>query len=413
MSIQTIQSQSLQYHFLKTEHKDFITGACMIPMGSVYGEYEERHLPSLVAAMLSLGTLSKDEEMLHTFLESRGIQMNISAGHRFLHIQFTCLTKCLDETIALIAEQLQEPKFDEESYQGLKKRTLARYQSYLDDTGYRAQIAFTQALFPKGHTSRLDDLEDLIALVKKTTINDVKAFYEQYTNFSKATWVFVGDLPEAVQGKCEQYMPTNQRELVVKWLNEQVDITTHTKKIDMKDKQSIDLKMGHVLPIDRKHPDYLPLMLGIDALGGSFSARLMRTVRDEDGLTYNVGSSLTPGLPGQQCYWSAQGSFAPSLLEKGQKAIMAQLVLWLKGLTQAELDERKTGLLGKYQVALADARSISHKLTSNIGSGFDAEYLYTFCEAIEQVKLADVNRVIDQYIQLDKMTVVSAGTFSQ
>ncbi|GIS56662.1 MAG: hypothetical protein CM1200mP1_06000 [Candidatus Neomarinimicrobiota bacterium] len=33
-------------------------------------------------------------------------------------------------------------------------------------------------------------------------------------------------------------------------------------------------------------------MLGIYILGGNFSARLMQTVRDEQGLTYGIGSSI-------------------------------------------------------------------------------------------------------------------------
>ena len=86
-------------------------------------------------------------------------------------------------------------------------------------------------------------------------------------------------------------------------------------------KQSVSLRMGQVIDIDIHHPDYMPLRLALDALGGSFSARLMRTVRDEDGLTYSVGSMLRGFAQGEVGSWFIYGAFSPKLLDKGIQSI--------------------------------------------------------------------------------------------
>lgn len=409
--IQTTTNEDIQYHILKTEHKDFVTGYCTFPMGKLYADYEARHIPSLLASMMKLGTTSKSEEVLNEILESKGIQLWIAASDYSLKVGFICLTKHLDETISLIAEQLSLPLFDQDSFDNLKKRLLAQYNSLKDNTGYRAYAALTQAMFPKEHIMCVDDPQVLIELTESTKLDAIKQYHKDNMDFSKATWVLVGDVPKDAKDICEKHMPKDKTSNKIKRVSDKVELQPSEKNILIKDKTSVDYITGHVFDIDRKHPDYLPLMLAIDALGGSFSARLMRTVRDQEGLTYNVRSSFASGINGSQCYWMVSGSFGPALLDKGIKSIQRQLDLWVdKGLTEAELSERKEGLLGKYKVGISDANSISEKITNNIEQGFDANYLYTFCEEVEKVNINDVNRVIKEYIKLDQLIRVTAGS---
>lgn len=411
MKIQSTTNNGIQYHILKTAHKDFVTGLCSIPMGTLYADFDSRHLPKLLASMLSLGTKSKTEEELNELLESKGIQMYASASNHYITINFTCLTKYLDETIALVAEQFKEPRFDKTSFEHLKQRFVSKYGHLKDDTGYRAQVVFSQEMFPSQHIACMDDTDVMIDLIEKTDIDSIKQYHQDYLNFGKAEWIMVGDVLNDVPAICEKYMPLDEKSTEIKRLDKKAEIESAEKKVSIQDKQSVDFVMGHVINVDRKHPDYLPLALALDALGGSFSARLMRTVRDEDGLTYNVGSSMASGINGSQCYWTARGSFSPKLLDQGIKAIEHQLKLWVgEGLTEEEFLERKTGLLGKYQVKLSDANVLTTQIARSIEQGFDANYLYTYCDEIEKITLEDVNRVIKKYIQLDKVIKVSAGS---
>ncbi len=64
-------------------------------------------------------------------------------------------------------------------------------------------------------------------------------------------------------------------------------------------------------------PDSLPLRVGTAILGQGFTGRLMSTVRDKEGLTYNIGASMgddsiVDGV------WEVSASFAPALLEQGR-----------------------------------------------------------------------------------------------
>lgn len=411
MSIQTITDKKATYHILKTQHKGFVVGQCLVPMGKVYANYEDQHLLDMVSAMLSLGTKNKSEETINAFLEDRGISCSFANSSQNLMVTFQCLKKHLDDTIALIMEQLMEPAFDQDCFNTLIQRKKGMYNSVLDNVGYQGQSKFIQTLFPKTHISYVEDAKDMLAYLDEVSLENVVDYHQNNIHSGKIVWNIAGDVPDNFQSICEKHTPDREASLEIKRESEKVELISEDKKFPMKDKQSVDLRMGHILDINNKHKDYLPLVMALDILGGGFSARLMRTVRDEEGLTYGVGSSLVPGILDTQCYWVVSGSFAPTLLEQGMTSIKKQLHLWVEeGVSLEEFEERKAGLLGKYQVMLSDASSLVGKISSSLEMGFDAEYLYTYCDKIEQVSLDDVNRVIKQYIQLDKMTVVSTGS---
>ena len=82
-----------------------------------------------------------------------------------------------------------------------------------------------------------------------------------------------------------------------------------TKTIHIPDKTSADVYIGQSIGIDQDHKDYIPLMMAVYILGGNFSARLMQTVRDKEGLTYGIGSSISSASYKRDGYWSIWATF--------------------------------------------------------------------------------------------------------
>lgn len=410
MKIETIQSKAT-YHILKTAHEGFVTGYCLVPAGLIYTDFENRYVPGLMASMLSLGTQKKTEEEWNEVLESKGISLGVSVKEASLMVHFTCLTKHVSFVLALVAEALQEPLFDKKAFEMLKQRRLTQYQSSEDDTAYRASATYSQLLYPKEHLGRTDDPKESIEILEKITVDDLRAYHQSINIMAATQWVFVGDVDASIQAECDKYVSEGKACDVKRSPITGVKIMPEKKTVVIKDKQSVDVRMGHVLPMDHQHPDFIPLLLAVDALGGSFSARLMRTVRDEDGLTYNVGSRLVKTTSGNQCHWVLSASFSPKLLEKGLASIQKQLKLWIeKGLTQEELDERKQGMLGKHQVTLSDAQVVASKLALSLELGYGISHLEDFPKEVEGTTLEQVNKALQTYIQLDQVTEVCAGT---
>jgi zinc protease len=152
--------------------------------------------------------------------------------------------------------------------------------------------------------------------------------------------------------------------------------------------------------------------MAIYVLGGNFSARLMQTIRDEAGLTYGIGSSLSGTGFGSDGYWSIWATFAPDLLEKGKRATRNQIKEWYNnGITEKELNEKKTTIMGAYKVGLDSTGGLAARILSNAQQREKIEHLDKYPEIIKNISLDKVNKTIKKYIKPKQLTFVAAGTF--
>jgi zinc protease len=152
-------------------------------------------------------------------------------------------------------------------------------------------------------------------------------------------------------------------------------------------------------------------MFGIDVFGGgSFMARLMSIVRDDEGLTYGIYSWLSNDIftDGQ---WNIEGTFAPELLSKGNQSTIRELKRWVKeGITEGELKNTKARLIGEYKVQLATTNGLVTQLLGFVQRGLDVSFIDKYPDVIDALTLEQVNNAVKKYIDPDKVTIVVAGS---
>jgi len=146
-------------------------------------------------------------------------------------------------------------------------------------------------------------------------------------------------------------------------------------------------------------------------MGGNFSARLMQNVRDKEGLTYHISSSVAGVENLQDGFWHVRGSFAPTLIEKGTKSTMSQLEKWFKeGITEEELAAKKSTIIGSYKVGMANSKSLANLILANAERGRSTAYLDEYPKLVEALTLQQVNNVINHYVNINNLITVNAGS---
>ncbi len=154
-------------------------------------------------------------------------------------------------------------------------------------------------------------------------------------------------------------------------------------------------------------------MLGTYIFGGNFSARLMRIVRDEEGLTYHVRSRMQGDIYSDGL-WFIYASFAPQLLDNGLLSVRRELNKWYSdGVTADELRAKKDTLIGSYKVRLATTGGLAGRILSFVQRGYPVTYLDQYPLEVEAVTLKSVNANIKKYLDPDKMITVMAGSIPQ
>jgi zinc protease len=397
----------------KTGVKDVITFKGSLAAGDAFSPESNSMIADLTGLMLDKGTTKNDKFTLAQKLEGLGATLRVSVSSHTLNFSGKCLKKDLPAVINLVAEQLRMPAFTPAELEKLKKQRTGTFRQSMDDPSERAANTLSQLLFPKGHPNYQVPFEQAIEDINKITVEDIKAFYNKYYGPKSMIIVAAGDI-DVNEFK-------NAVEISFKGWTGGVDYPEYkglfktpeaaTKYVTMPGKTSAILEIGIATNLKRVDKDFYPLMFGIDVFGGgSFMARLMSIVRDDEGLTYGIYSWLSNDIftDGQ---WNIEGTFAPELLSKGNQSTIRELKRWVKeGITEGELKNTKARLIGEYKVQLATTNGLVTQLLGFVQRGLDVSFIDKYPDVIDALTLEQVNNAVKKYIDPDKVTIVVAGS---
>ncbi|MFC1784230.1 M16 family metallopeptidase [Candidatus Neomarinimicrobiota bacterium] len=402
---------------MKTGVKDVVTIAGSFLGGDVYSPQANMMIANLTASMLDKGTINKSKFEISDKLEKVGASISFSSGHYNVRFNAKCLKDDIPLVLSLLAEQLMEPAFNKEDLITLKTRLVGNLKRDKENTQKQAGGAFLRKLYPKGHPNYSYKTDDRIKMVNNIDSASLKNFHKTYYGLGSMTIVAIGDINEkafsAEVSKVFNGWKTSPLEKKESSLRAN-HISAESEYVTIKDKTSADIYIGLPIGIDRNHEDFYPLMFGTYILGGNFSARLMQTVRDEQGLTYNIQSWVGGVDYGNDGYWLIGGSFAPQMVEKGRVASIVQLNKWVEsGVTQTEVDAKKSTITGSYKVGLATTHGLAGQILTNAERGRQNSYLDEFPELINAITIDRVNDVIQKYIDNEKLVFVAAGSLDK
>ena len=91
---------------------------------------------------------------------------------------------------------------------------------------------------------------------------------------------------------------------------------------------------------------------------------------------------------------------------------MARINKWYKkGVLEKELISKKSTITGSYKVALDTTSGLVSQILSNAERKKTISYLDEYVSIINKISLEEINNAISKYIDPDKLTLVTAGSF--
>lgn len=406
--------QGLSTFVIPTQVKDVITISGSMLGGMLFSNNNK--ISSLTTSMLDKGTRNKSKHEINNQLESIGAEISFVSSNR--HINFTahCLKSNLDTVVQLIAEQLREAVFPENELDILKKRIIANLEISKDDTKKQALINFIREIYPEGHYNYRNTIDQAIKNINVVKTHDLISFHEKTFGLGSLKIAAAGDISnDLFSGLIKTYFD-GWREQTVKQLEQSMSSNERMQSSlnkNINDKTSTDIFMGQTVDLSESSEDYLSLMMGIYILGGNFSARLMQTVRDEQGLTYGIGSTLAGCSYGINGHWHTWGTFAPDLVDNGIASTLKQIKKWHdSGVSKEELDAKKTTINGLFKVSLDTTGGIIDKILTNSEKGREITYLDNYTKLINELDKNKVNEVINKYIDPGKFITSISGSIA-
>jgi zinc protease len=396
----------------RTDVKEVVVILGSLPAGDAMAERGNIAVPTLVGMMLDRGTKTLNKFAIAEQLDSVGAEIAFSVGTQSLEFRAKCLKKDLPLVVGLIAAELRTPSFQPQEFLKAKQQFIGALEASAQNTEARAQEAFKRAIFPQGHPNRPHTVSDYEAAAKAADLEEVKAFYAKYYGPSHLTLVAAGDV-DASETQTEIGKAFSGWTGGQDWVRPAAPAALTAARevsVPLADKPSVSVILGQPTGLRYRDPDALALRVGTAILGRGFTGRLMGTVRDKEGLTYNIGAAIADDsiVDGS---WDISASFAPALLDKGIASTRRELDKWWKdGVTDRELAERKQGLVGSYLVGLSTTAGLANTLLANVQRGYDVNWLFGYPEAVNALTRDQINAAIKKHLNPSVMALVKAGS---
>jgi len=320
----------------------------------------------------------------------------------------------LDAALRLMSDVLQHPRFDAADFEQLRKQTLVSLESSRNDPTALASRALAQHFdhYPVGDWRAARSLDQQIAEVQAVTLEEVKAFHRNFYGASSGEIAIVGDFDADAAARTIQQTLGNWNSAAPyqRVLQEYAEVAPTRQLINTPDKENGTYLAKLSLDMRDEDPDYAALVVANYLIGGaSMKSRLADRVRQREGLSYSIGTSLAVGAISNAGQFGIGAIAAPQNLDKVDSAIREELQAVIKqGFTTDELERAKSGIRQQREQARAQDDTISNGWVSLL----DLDRSYAWAAQLDQriaaLTLEQVNDALRRRLLPEKMSVVIA-----
>ena len=369
--------------------------------------------------MLMRGTVRRSRQEIEDEMNRLQAQLSVGGGPIVVQAQVQATREHFAEALRLLAEVLREPAFSADEFALLKEEQLAGLEIQKSEPQVQAVIAMQRHMNPRDpdHPQYTPTPEEAIAAIEALTVEEVRAFYEEFFGADAATVAIVGDFDEAEAAGIvdEAFGEWAAQVSFERASNDFREIPAEAIQIETPDKANAMFLAAMTLPMTQEHEDAAALTMANYLLGGGFlNSRLATRIRQDEGLSYGVGSQLALHPLDDQGQFVAFAIFAPENREKLEAVFREEIDKVLAdGFTSEEVEAGIQGYLQSANLQRAQDPSLAGTLNSNMYFGRTMAWQAGREDEIRSLTVEQVNAAARRWIDAEKMTFVKAGDFAK
>jgi predicted Zn-dependent peptidase len=380
-----------------------LTGTAADPPGR-YG------LASLASAMLTQGAGSRSGIQIAEALDAQLANLSASSSIDSSSLQLYVPVLRLPDVLPLMADVAQRPTFPKEELERVRQQRLLALSAARDDPDTIAALAFARGIYGPSHRNAAAEIGTADS-IKAVTPEDLRAFHHSAYRPAASTLIVVGDVtPKEVLPLLEthfgKWQPAQSNGIVREPAPALPRPARQLVLVDMPNAPQSRILIGSV-GASSSMSDFFPIQLLNTVLRARFSSGRNATLRD-----YTAG--VRSGFDLRK---SAGPFVVAAAAETGKTAevlgeLLNELAAVLKGIPADELARAKDEIAVQFPRMFEASGRISNRLKameSLVVYGLPDDHYVRYVPAIQAVGAADVQRVAQQYMQPDHLTMVIVG----
>ena len=371
--------------------------------GPIY-EGDKAGYMAMTGELMSAGTANKTKAELDEQVDFMGARLSVSAGSVFA----SSLSKYTEDMMAIMADVVMNPAFNEEQFAKIKTQMLSGLASSKDDPNSINAQVYSALAYGKDNAFGEFMTEET---VKNASVEDCQALYNTYWKPNISYIAIVGDIKAKKAKKMvEQYLGAWAQGEVTKYQMETPALPAATNVALVNRDASVQsvVKIGNRIVLKHGDPDIAPLSVANQILGGGMNGRLFTNLREDKAFTYGAYSGYSVNE-----YVSSFAASAEVRNEVTDSAVTEFLYeikrIRTEDVTARELELAKSGLSGSFGRSLESASTVANFAINIERYGLPADYYQNYLTRLEAVTIEDVKRVANKYMEYGNLTICITG----
>ncbi len=373
-------------------------GAVHEPAGQVW-------ISKVTGQLMKEGTTTRSASQVAREAADMGGSLDVNARSEYTVVGGVALSEFGPRFVGLLADVLRNPLLPASELARIKA-DLARDRAVeIARPQTQANQLFLQTLLPDQPYSRLFPSEQALA---GYTLEQVKAFYQSNYGAIRTHLYVAGkldpglrpaieaafrDWPRGAEASVPRPKPSNVRSL---------------KSLDRPGAEQSTLYLGLAVP-DPTSPDYVAFSVLDALLGGSFASRITSNIREQKGYTYSPQSLVMTRH--HFAAWVEIADVTTAVTGPSITEIFKEIDRVRKEPpSEAELKGIQNYMAGLFLLRnTISPDAVIGQLQFVDSQELPRSYLSDYVPKVMAVKPADVQRLAEQYLSPEKMTIVVVG----
>jgi zinc protease len=361
------------------------------------------------SVMRSGGGGGKTAEQVDEELEQFAIDINMSIGRQSGAASLDVLSKDLDRGLNIFAGLLRQPAFEAPRVEVAKLQAIEGIRRRQDSPGSIVGREFLKQLYGAEHPSAR---ESTVESIKAITRDDLVAFHSRTIHPNGIILGVTGDFKQddmiaLLRATFGDWKKGDVPELNIADAREAGGQSI--VRFVSKDTSQTHLRIGH-LTIKENDPDYVPLAIANDILGGSsFRSRLFNDVRTRHGLAYSVGSRLNVGMYDQGIWLMRAETKLPSTQEVISRFVTNVERMRAELVTDEELAEAKEAYVNSFVFSFASPSAVVSRFVELEYDGLPKDFLQQLRARVIALTKEDILRAAQKHFHSNRLTIVAVG----
>ncbi len=375
-------------------------------------------LALLTASALERGAGTRNQLEFSRAFENLGGSFSASVDEDAISIAIHGLSTDTPQLLDLLADSVLLPKFDDAEIQRVKEQEKEKWEHLGDSAESLASFTMARWMSRTSPYARgsLYSIPEWMGL----SGNDVRSFYQARMTPDQAILMVVGRGDRAsIRAQIAKRFadwkkvpaPAGASKKAASLEYPKIDRDAKLVVVDRPGLPQAQVRFGFPIPSIYSKNRYA-LAVSNALLGEYFNSRLNSVIRDELGLAYGVGSSLSYAK--ELSYLTIASATAlqhtPILIREVQKILDS---LKRGELLDEEVQTSKSFLIGGYPMSVSTLGAVASRWLAGNVYGLGPDFLNEYIPEVQKVDRKRAIDAIQEAFRLDQMKIVIAGDASK